>query len=231
MSFFNYSKMGLCAFLVACVTACTTPPQKYFPPPTDYVPIDQVQIPSRFDTVEITVNNFAIEAQKCVPQLMTDSQSIKNSLKNFPNTNIVNFGHASSANEFVLRKTTGFCMHRSSEKFPIFAAESFLETVNPEGVAPDITEEWYKQIALLIAQKGMAKVAYVMENGNAYLVTYWVQSSPASALIYSKLFQKAGTWEKEKLDVRFSYPTMATLSETKRNGETKKYYPLAHRKN
>lgn len=226
MRVFRYSVLGLFA---AFVTGCAVQPQKVFPPPADYVPIGKVQIESRFVTVEVTKETLGIEANKCVRPLNSNSQSIQKQLKDFPNKNMVIFGHASSANRFLLHQTTAVCLQKSSEKFPIFAAEAFFDTTNPKGVPPDVVDGWYKQIALLIATKGVAKVAYVFANGNAFSVSYWVEPPSESGLYYSSTFKKAGTWETEKLDAQFTHPTLTSLSETKRSNSFQKSNPLAHR--
>lgn len=226
MRLFSYSIFSLLALTVA---GCVSQPQRVFPPPTDYVPIKEVQIQSRFPTVEVTGDTLGVEANRCVPQLNGDTPSIRAKLKDFPNRNIVSFEHMSSANMFILRQTTAVCLQRSSEKFPIFASEAFLETANPKGVPPDVTEEWYKKIALLIASKGSAKIAYVFDNGNAFSVSYWVEVSPGFALDYSSVFRKAGTWEAERLDAQFSHPSMTSVAETKRSGSAQKIFPWAHR--
>jgi len=198
-------------------------------PPSDFVPIGKVQIASRFITVDVTRETLGIEANKCIPQLNDDSQNIKKEVNDFPNKNIVGLSHASSANMFLMRQTKAVCLQRSSEQFPIFAAEALLETVNPKGVPPDVVDGWYKQIALLIATKGVAKVAYVYANGNANVVSYWVETTPAFGLYYSSTFNKVGTWETETFDAQFSHPSMSSISETKRSGLSQKSYPMAHR--
>lgn len=208
-------------------TVATT--QTLAAPPADYVPIEKAQIASRFMTISITRENLAAEASKCIPQLNGDSETIKKAANNVPIQNVVGFSHLSSANLFLTRYTTAICLQKSSARFPIFAAEAFLETVNPKGVPPDVVDGWYKQIALLIATKGIAKVAYVYGNGNAFAVSYWVEPTSAFGLYYSSTFNKAGTWETGTFDARFSHPAMTSVSETQRSGVSQKTYPLAHR--
>lgn len=220
-------------FPVACVVTvlvgCATQPQKVFPPPTDYVPIGKVQISSKFQTIALKRETLAAEINKCVPQISVSSEKMNQELSKFPGTNIVLHGHVSSANQFWVNKTMGMCLQRSSERFPILAAEAFLETVNPVGVPPDVTDGWYKQIALVIATKGAAKVAYAFEKGNAFVVDYWVDSSQGHKLQYSSSFRKAGNWESERLDLRLSHPSMSSVGETKRGSETAKVNLLSHR--
>jgi hypothetical protein len=228
----NFAKYLAIAFCAASVIGCAeAPPKKEFARPDDYVPIGQVQIASRFETVDVTLDNLGSEAHKCVPQLDADSTNIKKERQHFPSKNILIFGHVSSANSFVVRKTIAVCIHESSEGFPIFAAEAFLETANPKGVPPDVIDSWNKQIALLIAAKGEAKIAYAMGNGNAFTVSYWVESSQKFGLSYSSVFKKTGDWENEKYDAQFSYPTMAGFSVVQRSGSSQKIYLLSHRFN
>jgi hypothetical protein len=215
------------AMLVACTAPLPTP--KYFPPPSDYVPIDQIRIASHFDTVEVTPDSLGQEVAKCIPQLDANSAGIKRILLSFPSPNINSFGHTSSSRILILHRTTGACVQRSAAKFPIFAAETFVETVNPTGVAPDIVDGWYKQIALQIAKKGTAKVAYAFANGNAFVANYWVETTPDFSLFYSSTFRKAGTWETENFDARFSDVTMTSVSETQISGRSQKSFPFAHR--
>lgn len=225
MQLFKYSAVIFCA---AFLVGCATPPKTVFPPPEDYVPISQVKITSRFVVVEVTRANLGLEINKCVPQVDANAQAIEQGLQDFPSNNIRKFGHASSAKSFILRKTKAICLQKSSEKFPIFAAEAFFEMANPGGVPPDIIDGWYKQIALLIATKGVAKIAYKFENGNAFIVSYWVETIPEFALSYSSAFKKSGTWETESFDAQFSHPTMTSFNEIKRSGSSRKVYPLEH---
>jgi hypothetical protein len=120
-------------------------------------------------------------------------------------------------------------LRKSSEQFPIFAAEAFYETANPRGVPPDVAEGWYKQIAFLMAARGAVKVAYVFEKGNAIVVDYWVEPRKSYQLQYSGSFRKQGSWESENIDFRFSYPSMSSVGETKRGGATVKENLLSHR--
>lgn len=221
-------KNSLVCVSIMVLGGCAAPPRKVFAPPTDYVPIGQVQIQSRFDTVELTRENYGVEANRCVPQLDSNSQSIKKQLEKYPNKDIVGLGHASSSKLFVVHQTTAFCLHKSSEKLPILAAEAFINTVNPKGVPPDVLDGWYKRIAMTIATKGMAKVAYAFDNGNAYVTSYWVEAS-SQTLSYSNSFRKAGTWEAEPVDARFTHPTLSSVAETKRGGAGEKASLLGHR--
>lgn len=225
-SFKCYALVYLAVFLAGCSDL----PEKSFSPPSDYVPINQVQIASRFATVEVTRETLGLEVNKCIPSLDADSQSVRDLLQKFPNNDATTvIKHDRSSRYFLLHKTSAICLEQSTALLPIFAAEALLETANPIGVPPDVTDGWYKKIALLIATQGVAKVAYVYENGNAFKVSYWVNTTPPFGLLYSSEFKKSGAWETDNFDARFSYSTMTSFTVTKRSGSEQKNYPLAHR--
>jgi hypothetical protein len=90
-------------------------------------------------------------------------------------------------------------------------------------VSPLIADSWYKHIAMYIATKGTAKVAYTFPNGNAFIATYWVASTKTSSLYYSSEFKKVGTWEKEIFDRKFFHPTSTSVAETKRSDQYVKH--------
>jgi hypothetical protein len=201
---------------------------KYFPPPTDYVPLDQIQIRQQFPTVSLSKENLVYEARRCVSTLPLTESAARDTLRKFPSKGITIVGHSSSSRHFVYRGQTGLCMEFSANKYPIFAAETFYRTANPVGVPPDVSNDWYKQIARQIAIKGQAKVIYVMVGkGNAYLVSYWNNEASGTSLYYSSEFKNAGEWENIKVDEIFSYPTLRGFSKTKRSGGEKKDFPLA----
>jgi hypothetical protein len=194
-----------------------------FSPPHDCIPLDKVKIMSTFARIEITRENLSKEARRCISDENADDWRIRRELRDFPSNKIKMVSHANSSKKFVFWKTTGICLEESTERFPIFAAEMFLKTVNPNGVPDEIADEWYRQIALLIATRGSAKIAYVFTSGNAYLANYWIDGSKPYELLYSKDFRKVGTWEMEKIDIRFTHPAMKGISENQINYESKKY--------
>lgn len=204
-------------------------PPKKVPPPKDFVPISQVQITSRFNTAEVTREALQFEINKCIPQLDVTSKDIRERLKKFPSNDLWEVKHASSANIFLLHQKTAICLQKSSENFTIFSAEAFFNTVNPQGVPPEVTDQWYKKIALLIATKGVAEVAYVLGNGNAFSVRYWSEKSHPSGLFYSGVLKTAEAWEAKHFDTLFFHPKLMSVSITKRAGFNLKPNPLSHR--
>lgn len=207
------------------IGGCATAPPKTFPPPTDYVPLSRVQILDRYNKISLNPSNLREEIRKCVPQIGDESASIKGAMADFPSRNVRGLGHISSSRRFLLKNTTGVCLEASSEKFPIFAAETFEETANPKGVPPDVTYRWYREIGFHIASKGVSKVAYVFASGNANIVSYWAKANSA-VLEYSSELKKVGTWETETLDARYAHPSLNAFEEFKRNNLSSRTFPF-----
>lgn len=226
----NKIKAFLFGLFVMVLTGCATPHRRTYLEPTDYVPIDEVVIQQKFDGINLNPENLFFEMSRCVPQLSVTSKNSLNIYRDFPTKSLHVLGHKSSGNLFLVKGVSGLCLKQSSEKFPVFAAEAFYETINPKGVPPDVVDTWYRQLAQLIARKGMAKIAYTYTNGNAAIASYWVESNPKSTLFYSSVFKRAGQWESESVDATFAHPSLTSITETKRGKSTEKSYVLDHRK-
>jgi hypothetical protein len=208
------------------LAGCETVPQRQFPPPQDYVAFDGLRIESRFPSVELTRENVAAEATRCIPQLEGTGAGIKQLTSKLPlppGTSTL-LGHVSSASQFMVSRSTGICLQQSQARHTILAAEAFVDTVSPVGIPPDVLDDWYKQIALKMAQAGAVKVAYVYTNGNAVAVSYWFGSGETEkrTLYYSQEFKKAGAWEAGSYGLVFKHANLASISETKRNGVGRK---------
>lgn len=195
-----------------------------FDPPTDFVPLSKVVIKNRQAEVFLTKENLGAEVLKCVPTFKIDGKAFKDKLDKFPEKNsIVSIGHASSSKKFVYSENSGVCLEYSSNGYPIFAADDFLETVNPVGVPPDVAEEWFKKIAYRIAVNGRVKVAYVSDKGTAFVDSYWAEKKDSSIYYWSD-FKKVGEWETLQLDFTFSHPGLQSHSSTTRSGSMRKTF-------
>lgn len=199
---------------------CVTTSPAGFAPPVDYVPLDQVQIANRFEIVSVNAANLGVEAQRCVPTLPPASKSVADTAGRLPLpvTTVITLAHLSSSSSFVISGTRAVCIRQSAAQYPIFAAEAFTSTVNPSGVPPTVTDGWYAQIAKRIAETGRVTVAYVFSNGNANVASYWVEAPNKNTIRYASEFKKAGTWETDTYDFRFSNPSLSGVSSTKRSG-------------
>jgi hypothetical protein len=225
----RYSKLLQIISSAIFLGACATPaPKPYFAPASDQIPLQSIQIASVFETVSVNANNLGAEANRCVPQINGSSKSVLDLLQRFPNNNINTLGHVSTSKRFSVRNNVAYCLSRSVGNHPIFAAEAFFRTANPDGVPPDVTDVWYKKIAYSIAEKGSSKVAYKFSNGNAALVSYWTNPQNDS-INYSYEFKRLGTWETDKYDNIFTNPSMSGVTTTKNNNQMTKSFPLSHR--
>ena len=216
---------------VTIIYGCATPQQqRNFAPPSDYVPLDKIRIKPKFDTVLLTKENLAAKQKKCVPFIQENTESMDDAVRKFPRDNAtIAVGHASSSRQFIYRGSRGLCLEFSANRYPIYAAETFIDTANPTGVPPDVTDDWYMKIALKIATNGRAKVAYVTDKGNAFLVSYWSDQTGGFALNYWSELKKVGEWESIEIDYKFSNPAIHGFSETTRGDSKKmvKNFPLA----
>lgn len=220
--------LWLCAaFMYGCASYEQKP---QLAAPSDYVPIDQIRIKQRFDTVLLTKENLAAEQMKCVPFIQPNTERIKAQVREFPRNNeTVVVGHASSSKQFIYRGSKGLCLEYSANRYPIYAAETLIGTANPTGVPPDVTDDWYAKIARKIAIRGRAKVVYVTDKGTAFLASYWSDQVAGFALHYWSEFKKVGEWENTEVDYTFSNPALSGFSET-RQGAAKymvKNFPVA----
>jgi hypothetical protein len=204
-------------FLGGCVTTSSSAPSS-FASPTDYVPLDRIQIANRFEVTEINAANIGVEAYRCVPQLSAGSKNVSDTGAKLPLPRgmVRSLSHLSSSSSFVISGSKAICIHQSATHYPIFAAAAFSDTVNPSSVPPTVTDGWYAQIARRMAEAGRVTVAYVFPNGNADIASYWVEGSNKNAIHYAREFKKAGTWETGSYDFRFSHSSLTSVTSTKR---------------
>lgn len=150
---------------VALLAGCETTQPKQFAPPDDYVPLSALRIESKFQSAQVNAGNLAVEAAKCVPQVVASGTGVKDTAAKLPLPagTTIGVGHLSSASQFQITRSTGICLRQSEARYTILAAEAFLDTVNPVGVPPDVLDDWYKQIAKSLAESGSAKVVYAIQ--------------------------------------------------------------------
>ena len=219
----------LACFTAALSAGCVTTDQTQGAATSaQYVPIDRIQIQNRFDVREVNAANLGAEVHRCVPQLSATAKPVVEQAAKLPlpRTTVVSLSHVNAANSLVIVGSSAICLQQSTARHPIFAGEIFLNTINPRGVPPDVTDKWYAELAKQIAEKGRATAAYVAPNGNAFIASYWVDSPLKTRLSYSNEFKKAGTWESGAYDFRFVNPNLSSVSMTTRNGANVKTSPI-----
>lgn len=202
------------AFLAGCVTTSAS-----FAPPTDYVKREDIQIADRFSPTELTDANASDAVLQCLPTMPRESAALTNIRAELPlkpgQAKII--GHASSASRFLITGNKGLCIRYSESNSPILAAQAFFNTIEPIGISPDILNDWHRQIAHKLALHGVVRVAYVFPNGNAFMTHYWANKG-GPALGYSSTFHKAGQWEKDPIELKFTDPNLQSVNVVEHDG-------------
>ena len=142
-------------FLGGCVTTSSSAPSS-FASPTDYVPLDQIQIANRFDVAEINAANIGVEAYHCVPQLSAGSKNVSDTGAKLP----LPRRHGPLAVPRQLREQFRHLgvegdLH-PSERCPLsnLRGRSVLGHGQFVSVPPTVTDGWYAQIAHRMAEAG-----------------------------------------------------------------------------
>ncbi len=195
--------------------------EKVFPSPTDFVALDQIEIANNFEFININDSNIDQALKKCLPTLPSHSSAAQHAHEMLGKTNATSiFAHASSASRFVMRTNQAVCLPFSASHYPIFPAEMIEDTANAKGPAPEVIQDWDRQIAKAIAIRGEARVAYVFANGNAFTVRYYADQNDV-VLHYPSALLKVGMWEKDSYDIKFT-GDMTSFATVERNHESLK---------
>jgi len=203
---------------------------------TGYVPLADIVIADEFDLKTLTTSNVGEYSADCMDQPRDDGRMakvnsryadyLKKVKQNPGKTTVTSEGHVDSGKAFVYYRDSGTCIAKSENLFPVFPIGAFTKTVNPNGLSAKTEKDWYRAIALTIAETGNAKVAYRFNNGNAMVAQYWTDS--IMELRYSNEFRKKGQWENEALHLTFSDPALTGIDSTKYNKKKKKFPVFRH---
>ena len=221
----------LCLSALCCSGCVTTDPSQGAAPSSQFVPVDRIRIQQRFAVVDVNAANLGNEAHRCVQQLAATSKTVVDQAAKLPlpRGTVVSLSNVNAANSLVIVGSRATCLQQSTARHPIFAAEIFVDTVNPSGVPPAVTDKWYADLARRIAETGRATAAYVFPNGNAFIASYWVEPPLKTRLAYASEFKKAGTWESGTYDFRFVDPNLSSVTTVARNGAKAKMAPIDYR--
>lgn len=192
------------------------------------VPLDQLRIGQRFDTLQVTRENFPAAVRACLAGF--GDAAVERVVRdwNFPRRNATTrFTHETSAGSFVIHEDTGFCIQESEAGFPVLAGEALLATVNPAGVPEAVRDEWLASIAKLVATKGYAEVVFQFSNGNGF-TTVFRPTPDGTRIQYRTSFRKAGEYDPSKYDAVFTHPSMNSVTSNSYNNRTEKFV-LLHR--
>lgn len=218
--------------LSACVTSPTQTSSRATAQP-DLVALNNIQIPDEFSVFDLSADTLPAQARQCVSTMAESSKGIQDLVRDFPRDRAtVVIGHTGSASRFVVMGKQAVCLRYSETRYPIFAIEAFQNTVNPvlRGDSKQVVNDWFRQIATLLARNGSVKVAYAFKNGNAFIATYSVEDPVAPTLHFSSRFKRVGEWENERVDLKFSDPALNSVVEFRVNGKSEKSNLLGHRR-
>jgi hypothetical protein len=180
----------------------------------DAVPLKDIKIEPHFDFKSVDNTNFKEELLGCIP----------NAPSNFANMPLT-AGHSAtyknilSPKIFFVKNGKAVCLNRSTAGFTIFAADAFLNTVNPMGVPEYVAMEWMTQIADLVARSGVAKVAYRFRNGNAMVSRYWVDPGKPEEINFSTVMKISTEWAEKDNDVTLEHLALTAVSSNGTNAE------------
>ncbi|MCL1825907.1 MAG: hypothetical protein FWG26_08230 [Betaproteobacteria bacterium] len=183
---------------------------------------DLFSIPNAIVELKLSRDTAGPEIKKCLPKMSQDI--ITRALDGFPKPRERTVTLSSEDGFFAIIEKSGYCIQKSTSGYPMLAPEAFYETVNPNNVPSKLKEQWYKRIATLIAQKGVARIAYVDVKGGAYIVDYSINKDDPIFLFYPFVFKKHGEWESEKLDAKFSDNRLNSIRATEYNEKHEKPY-------
>jgi len=184
-----------------------------------------ISIPKSFTKLKLSKGNIASEIANCLPGMNQEFVTKSDTVKDFPQPHAVIRIESANDGYFHILNTSGYCVQKSANGHPILPTEAFYKTVNPLGkLSSTLTEQWYEEIARLIAQKGHARVAFVFSNGNATIADYKIEKENPDILVYSENFKKSGEWESGNFDAKFSNKGLEQISVTKYNDKSEKPY-------
>lgn len=189
----------------ASVPGTLTPAAVMSPNGDQRIPLAKIQIESRYVRTVLTTENLKDTLRQCssrLAQFAALSQAAAVS---------ATYDAGTTSNIFVVKKNEGVCIKRSATGFPIFATETFKDTINPVGVPENILEGLYSRMAMRLASRGATRIAYVLPNGDAHIANYFVAGTNPFSLLYSQVQLAAGAWETKEVDETLGHPALASV--------------------
>jgi len=192
-----------------CLSLTAGAAESALPQRTGRVPLAGLKITERFESQQLTRENFASAVRACLPaypeaaierQTREWALPLKNSTRTLRDT--------TSVGAYVITDSTGVCVHESESGHPVFAAEAFTGTVEPSGVPAAVRDEWFIEIAHVIAAKGHAEIVYKFPNGNAQVALYRAVPPGFTKIEYRAEFRKAGDYDASRYDKTFTHPDL-----------------------
>lgn len=201
-----------CAFLAACAA-----PQAGGGKREGGVALSQVLIQDQFRTNKITPDNLDSLYQECLGGALAAEVRAR-ALADVALAGVRSFASVLSntrrAGFFVIENDVGACVQETEAGYPVLAADVFVQSINPGGVAAPVLLEWQRKMALKLTQQGKIKVAYQYANGNASEARYWVDKADKGYLFYESSFVKQSNFNPANYDFVFSDPGLDLVTTT-----------------
>jgi hypothetical protein len=160
---------------------------------TGYVPLSKVgqAILDKYQTASVDRAAFNTLVNQCfnsvTPAQVDRFYSSLRMDQRYTNTLTV----ARNAGLLIQNGGTTACIQQTESGFPVLAAESFVDTVTPEGVTPEVLNQWYRTLAVEITKNGRATAFFSFANGNGVLVNYTLNNRWPE-LMYATTFKRSG---------------------------------------
>jgi hypothetical protein len=183
------------------------------------VPISEIKIQKAFERTRLTKDNFSSFIASCIP---TYPESAKDKfladwrLPLIKSTMVL--AHAQHTSFAQISGEWAVCVRESENKFPILPSEAFKNTANPTGISETQADEFYAKIAMMLAEKGFAEVAYILKQGNAYQVTYRVDRVDRGQLMFLETFRRKDHFQPPVGGLSFELPDGVRFSITRSDG-------------
>jgi hypothetical protein len=193
------------------------------------VALSAIKSQYKFDAVELSKENFGAVVKKCVPTYPQSAVDRFLSEWKIPFKNsTTSLGHTGSAGVLVIKESTAVCVRESEAGFPLWAGEAIEQSIEPDGMPASVREDWYTQIADVIARKGYADVVFQFSNGNGFVTTFKPVTQSMYLLEYRTAFRKAGEYDPSRYDRVFAHPELKTIKTSQYGSQNQKVI-LQHR--
>lgn len=113
---------------------------------------------------------------------------------------------------YLTRGEYGACVATTNAGYPVLAVDSFANSVYIVGISEAQNRDWYRKVAQEIAAEGSSESLVVMQNGNAFEVSYAIDARSPAQLIYKIKFLQAGTYKPSNYRIVENPATFKSIS-------------------
>ena len=169
--------------------------------PRSIVQVDPatVSVPEQYATTDMRDDDAIASVKACVPGTTDAAAStLVERARSGPTHVLQALSNPGSGSLLVIRQRTGACIPTTPPGYPIPAANSFVGTIRVVGMDEAQERAWRTAIAQEIAAFGASDSLIVMQDGNAFEVSYAVNVQAPHALVYSRRLLRKGTYDPKR---------------------------------